>query len=138
MDKYRESEKTYREDVQRKVRADLRKFRGWQKSCRAKEEADVKRAFDDDVAYAGAKERTHVERAQKVAEDTEAAIESLQDLRYKISRGAERHKKVVTETVFEKKASTKQKEHLARAREKAKETIARRRKLDIEANLNFL
>jgi len=37
--------------------------------------------------------------------------------------------------VFEKKASTKQKEHLARARLKAKETIARRRQLDIEANL---
>ena len=39
--------------------------------------------------------------------------------------------------VFEKKASTKQKEHLARAREKAKETITRRRKLDVEANLKL-
>ena len=40
--------------------------------------------------------------------------------------------------VFEKKASSKQKEHLARAREKAKETIERRRKLDVESNLKLV
>ena len=39
--------------------------------------------------------------------------------------------------VFEKKVSSKQKEHLARAREKAKETIERRRKLDVEANVKL-
>ena len=91
--KVRQGEKLYRDEVQRAVKDDLKKVGKWQKAVHDKELAEKRRAVEIQEAYTTKREDFANHRTMEEQEANERALDQLRLQKQKVYGGCQRYQK---------------------------------------------